>query len=164
MASITWLYSNSIGAYMTLVTLTTSFNKDIGPSNSYSWIAPAWTVAASTGMVVAGALSDMFGRRWFCIGTGLIGMLACLVAGVSPSIPGGLCTSLEILIYYDSILTHSNCRLYSAWIEPSWRCKLLRSSCRTGLPQSPREDYRRHELRRMLLDRGQFVSRSSHDD
>ncbi|KAF9886953.1 hypothetical protein FE257_010694 [Aspergillus nanangensis] len=85
--SCIFLYSISLAAYMCLVSLTSIINADVGPDESYTWIAPAWTVAAGTGMVVAGALSDVLGRRWFCIGTGLTGILAAIIGGVAPNVP-----------------------------------------------------------------------------
>ncbi|KAL4869733.1 hypothetical protein BDV12DRAFT_184888 [Aspergillus spectabilis] len=67
----------SLGSYMSLVSLTAIINQDIGPSPSYTWIAPAWTVASGTGMIMAGAVSNVVGR-W---------MLSRIISRVAQNIP-----------------------------------------------------------------------------
>ncbi|KAL4861912.1 major facilitator superfamily domain-containing protein [Aspergillus spectabilis] len=63
--SIIFLYSMSLGSHMCLAGLTSLINADIGPRS----------------------LSDVVGRRWFCIGTGLLGMLSGIIGGVAQNIP-----------------------------------------------------------------------------
>ncbi|KAL6231983.1 fungal trichothecene efflux pump [Aspergillus navahoensis] len=86
-STIAFLYSFSIGLYMLVVTLTGIINEDIGSHESYLWIAPAWSVSAGAMTAVTGALSDVLGRRWFCIGTGLFGILGCILGAVAQNVP-----------------------------------------------------------------------------
>lgn len=90
-SSLIFLYNISLGGFLCIVPILTYINNDIGPSPSYTWLASSWTVASGVGLIVAGSLSDLLGRRWFCIGTGITGIIAALIGGLAQNIPTGTC-------------------------------------------------------------------------
>ncbi|KAH0841486.1 hypothetical protein AYO21_07079 [Fonsecaea monophora] len=77
--SMGWLYIVSLATFLCLVPVITIINEDVGPSPEYSWMANAWTVAAGTGIILTGALSDLVGRRWFIIGCGIAAIIGCIL-------------------------------------------------------------------------------------
>lgn len=61
-------------------------NEDLGPSNSYTWIANTWPLCAAVMTSVSGRLSDIFGRRYFLLAGSLIGFLGTIVGATGQSI------------------------------------------------------------------------------
>lgn len=86
-ASLIFLYNISLGGFITIVPVISQINADLGPSGSYTWLASAWTVASGVGLLVAGSVSDLLGRRWFCIFTGVLDIVAGLVGALAKNIP-----------------------------------------------------------------------------
>ncbi|KAK4934944.1 hypothetical protein LTR10_023910 [Elasticomyces elasticus] len=86
-ASLIFLYNISLGGFLCIVSILSYINSDIGPSPEYTWLASSWTVASGVGLIVAGSLSDLIGRRWFCIATGVTGIISALIGGLAQNIP-----------------------------------------------------------------------------
>lgn len=72
--------------YVMTFNLLDHINEDIGPSDSYVWIATGYTLAASTGALVWGRLSDVFGRRWFFIGGNGLALLGSILGAAAQNI------------------------------------------------------------------------------
>ncbi|OAL39674.1 hypothetical protein AYO20_01071 [Fonsecaea nubica] len=85
-SSISFIFSTSLGTFLCLVPVLGNINEDLGPDPSFTWIASSWTVATGVGLICAGSLSDIFGRRWFTIGTGVLGVVASILGLTSHSI------------------------------------------------------------------------------
>ncbi|KIX06701.1 uncharacterized protein Z518_04677 [Rhinocladiella mackenziei CBS 650.93] len=85
--SLIFLYNISLGGFLCVVPIIQYMNRDLGPDPSYTWLASSWTVASGVGLIVAGSLSDLIGRRWFCISTGLLGILAALIGALAQDVP-----------------------------------------------------------------------------
>ena len=45
-----------------------------------------WTLATAVGYTLIGRLSDIFGRRWFIIGTSLLGLVGNIIAATAQSV------------------------------------------------------------------------------
>lgn len=73
-----------------------TINQDIGPSNNIAWVATSWALASAVVMIVAGRLSDIFGRRNFFLGGNLLGIVGCAIACRA--------TNVSVLILGSSIL------------------------------------------------------------
>lgn len=54
-------------------------NADLGPSENIIWVAIVYTLSLAAGMLMVGRLTDLFGRRWFFIGGGLLGIVGSIV-------------------------------------------------------------------------------------
>ncbi|KAH8649279.1 trichothecene efflux pump [Xylariales sp. PMI_506] len=61
-------------------------NEDLSPSGNIGWTATTWTLGSSIGFLLVGRLSDIFGRRWMCIGTTVLGLLGCILAGCAQNV------------------------------------------------------------------------------
>ncbi|KAF2668524.1 siderophore iron transporter [Microthyrium microscopicum] len=62
-------------------------NADIGPSASYVWISIIYNVVLAVSLAPIGRLSDIFGRRYFFIGGGVIAVIGCIVCATAKTIP-----------------------------------------------------------------------------
>lgn len=61
-------------------------NRDIGPSDSYAWMAAAQTLGAAVMSPSVGRLSDIFGRRNFLLIGNVIGAVGCAVAATAKNV------------------------------------------------------------------------------
>lgn len=61
-------------------------NQDLGPDPNYVWIATGYTLAGTTGAMLWGRLSDVFGRRWFFIGGNGFALLGSILGAAAPNI------------------------------------------------------------------------------
>lgn len=55
-------------------------NESIGLSPNINWVATAWTLSNSTGYLLFGRLSDIFGRRWLTVAAISLSLVACIIA------------------------------------------------------------------------------------
>ncbi|KIW76454.1 hypothetical protein Z517_11200 [Fonsecaea pedrosoi CBS 271.37] len=94
--SLGFIYNMGISIYLCLSPIIGIINADIGPDPAYSWLPTCWTVATGVGLIVAGTLSDVLGRRWFVIGTGVLGVAGGICGALAQNIPTAL-ASLTIL-------------------------------------------------------------------
>jgi MFS family permease len=62
-------------------------NEDIGPDPAYTWIALVYNVSVAVTIAPLGRLSDIFGRRYFFIGSALLGVLGSIICATAQSIP-----------------------------------------------------------------------------
>jgi len=91
-------------------------NADIGPDANLTWVALAYLLTSSIGFVIVGRLTDIFGRRWFFIGGGILAVLGSIVCATAPNI--------NALIAGETLLG------LAASVQLSYACKLERRSFR----------------------------------
>lgn len=72
-------------------------NQAIGPSPNIIWVAIAWTTGFAVGLALVGRLSDIFGRRWFFIGSSVLAIIGNII--------GASAQSINMLIVCSPILT-----------------------------------------------------------
>ncbi|KAK7897204.1 hypothetical protein LTR67_005093 [Exophiala xenobiotica] len=77
--------SNYAGYIMTF-NLLSIINQDLGPDPNYVWIATGYTLSGTTGAMLWGRLSDVFGRRWFFIGGNGLALLGSILGAAAPNI------------------------------------------------------------------------------
>ena len=77
--------SNYAGYVMTF-NLLGIINEDLGPSDTYVWVATGYTLAAVVGALLWGRLSDVFGRRWFFVGGNACAFLGSILGAVAQNI------------------------------------------------------------------------------
>ncbi|RDW77006.1 hypothetical protein BP6252_05059 [Coleophoma cylindrospora] len=58
---------------------------DLGDASKYVWFISAWIISITIMFVVAGANTDLLGRRWFLVGGNLICFVGHLVVGTAKS-------------------------------------------------------------------------------
>jgi len=83
-------------------------NNDIGPDPNYVWISYIYNAAIAVAFPVVGRLSDIFGRRYFFIGGGVLGLIGAIVAATAKTIPVliggnvllGLSTATQLSYHY----------------------------------------------------------------
>lgn len=61
-------------------------NQDIGPDANIIWVALAYSLVLSVGFTLFGSLSDIFGRRWCCIGGACFGLLGAIIGATAHSV------------------------------------------------------------------------------
>ncbi|KAF2278923.1 fungal trichothecene efflux pump [Westerdykella ornata] len=61
-------------------------NQAIGPSPDIIWVPVSWTAGLAVGFPLVGRLSDIFGRRWFCIWASLLGLVGTIIGACAQSI------------------------------------------------------------------------------
>ena len=61
-------------------------NEAIGPSPNVIWLATSWTVGFAVSLALVGRLSDIFGRRWFFMGSSILSLIGNIVGASAQSI------------------------------------------------------------------------------
>jgi len=56
---------------------------DLGGFELYAWVATAYMVASTVVVPIVGRLSDMYGRKWFCIAGMVVFLIGSALAGLS---------------------------------------------------------------------------------
>ncbi|KAF5556070.1 hypothetical protein FNAPI_5861 [Fusarium napiforme] len=87
--AMAFAYATNLGAFLLIAPIITVINKDLGPVSYYTWLASAWSITGGPGLVVAGTLSDLIGRRWFIIGSGIVSGVSGIVGATAHSVPQG---------------------------------------------------------------------------
>ncbi|KAB5525517.1 fungal trichothecene efflux pump [Coniochaeta sp. 2T2.1] len=62
-------------------------NADIGPDPNLNWVALAYLLTTSIGLIIVGRVTDIFGRRWWFVGGNAVATVGSVVCAVSPNIP-----------------------------------------------------------------------------
>jgi MFS family permease len=57
-----------------------------GPDPNIVWVALVWTLTVSVAFVLTRRFSDLFGRRWFFIGSNFIGLVGAVLGGTAKSV------------------------------------------------------------------------------
>lgn len=105
---------------------------DVGPAENAIWISLAFTLAEAVCLLVAGRLSDIFGRRWFVVGACFfccLGNIICatakdvntIIAGmIFCGIGGGVLVSFPMIISECKGLCHClRCVLMCCLVVPN---------------------------------------------
>jgi MFS family permease len=61
-------------------------NEDIGPDPDLIWVALGYSLTLAVGLTLFGRLSDIFGRRWCCIGGAILVLVGCIIGATAQSI------------------------------------------------------------------------------
>lgn len=71
------------GTYVMPVTSLAILNMILGPSPNHTWVALAWTLLSAVSFTLIGRLSDIFGRRWFFIGSSALALLGSIIGSTA---------------------------------------------------------------------------------
>ncbi|KAL1893280.1 hypothetical protein Sste5346_006456 [Sporothrix stenoceras] len=77
----------AVGGYGLAAPNLTLINNDIGPSASIAWVSLVYTLTGAIGLLLVGRLSDLFGRRYFFIGSAALALIGCIVSAVAQNVP-----------------------------------------------------------------------------
>lgn len=61
-------------------------NADLGNSPDINWVATVWTLGSCIGFLLVGRISDIFGRRDMVLGTGVLGLIGCIIGSCAQSV------------------------------------------------------------------------------
>ncbi|KJR86888.1 siderophore iron transporter [Sporothrix schenckii 1099-18] len=83
-------------------------NDDLGPDPRYIWISLVYNAVLAVGLALVGRLSDIFGRRYWFIGGGAVGVVGAIVCATAKTIPVlvggnvllGLATSTQLSFHF----------------------------------------------------------------
>ncbi|KAG9234533.1 fungal trichothecene efflux pump [Amylocarpus encephaloides] len=64
----------------------TLINEALGGSPNITWVALSWTLGFTIGLALVGRLSDIFGRRWFFIGSSLMALVGNIIGASAQSV------------------------------------------------------------------------------
>jgi EmrB/QacA subfamily drug resistance transporter len=56
---------------------------DLGGFTQYTWVATAYLIASTVTLLIAGKLSDMYGRKWFIVGGIAVFIVGSILCGTS---------------------------------------------------------------------------------
>ncbi|KAH8691503.1 fungal trichothecene efflux pump [Talaromyces proteolyticus] len=86
------------GGFALVAPILSEISRDLGAygSSNVNWVGIVYSLAQAVVLMLAGRLSDIFGRRWFFIIGSSIGLIGSIVAGTS--------TSLEQLIAGETLI------------------------------------------------------------
>jgi MFS family permease len=76
-----------VGGFTFVAPLLGFVNADIGPDANLTWVALAYLLTSSIGLLIVGRVTDIFGRRWWFIGGNAVGTVGSIVCAVAPNIP-----------------------------------------------------------------------------
>ncbi|KAF2502514.1 trichothecene efflux pump [Lophium mytilinum] len=85
--SIGICFFSCIWSIFAISNLITIINEDLGPSESYTWMATAQVLAGGIPTVVLGRLSDIYGRRLFILIGAVLGILGAAICANATSVP-----------------------------------------------------------------------------
>jgi hypothetical protein len=77
----------AVSPFALVAPLLGNINEDLGPDPRYIWIALVYNAVLTVFLAPVGRLSDIFGRRYFFIGGGVIGVVGSVVCATAKSIP-----------------------------------------------------------------------------
>lgn len=94
----------------------TIINADLGPDPNYALIPVVKTLCGGVGLIMVGRLSDIFGRRWFMIGGGVLGIIGSLINATAKDINTilggtvfiGLAGAVQVAFRYMSVNRYSS--------------------------------------------------------
>ncbi|OBT54401.1 hypothetical protein VE04_10332 [Pseudogymnoascus sp. 24MN13] len=75
-----------VGGFALAAPLLGVINADIGPSPNITWVALTYTLTLAVGLLIAGRVPDIFGRRWFFIGGQALALVGCIVSARAQSV------------------------------------------------------------------------------
>ena len=83
-------------------------NADLGPDPRYIWISLVYTAVLAICLAPLGRLTDIFGRRYFFVGGGVIGVVGSIVCATATSIPMliagnvllGICSATQMSFHF----------------------------------------------------------------
>ncbi|KAJ9604531.1 hypothetical protein H2200_010644 [Cladophialophora chaetospira] len=85
-ASLAFSYVCPISCGFVLVTsILVPIGTDLGDTTHISWIVGGWSIASSVSFSLAGAISDVFGRRWTIVAGEVIAIIGSIIACTSQS-------------------------------------------------------------------------------
>lgn len=73
----------SFATYIMPVTALSIIDEIIGPSPNKTWVALAWTLLSAVSFVLIGRLSDIFGRRWFFVGSSACALIGSIIGATA---------------------------------------------------------------------------------
>ncbi|EON67606.1 hypothetical protein W97_06974 [Coniosporium apollinis CBS 100218] len=76
-----------VGAFGYAAAILTQINNDLGPDPRFTWVSLVYNACLAVCLAPVGRLSDIFGRRWFFIGGGVISVAGSIVCATATSIP-----------------------------------------------------------------------------
>ncbi|KAL2423684.1 Trichothecene efflux pump TRI12 [Exophiala dermatitidis] len=85
-ASLSFSYVCPISCGFVLVTgILVPIGTDLGDTQNISWIVGGWSIASSVSFSMAGAISDIFGRRWTIVSGEILAIVGSIVAATADS-------------------------------------------------------------------------------
>lgn len=75
-----------IGGFALAASLLTMIDQDIGPSDSITWVSLVYLVTQAVTQTLVGRLSDLFGRRWFFIGSNIIALVGSIICACAQNV------------------------------------------------------------------------------
>ncbi|EXJ61054.1 hypothetical protein A1O7_05207 [Cladophialophora yegresii CBS 114405] len=85
-ASLSFSYVCPISCGFVLVTsILVPIGTDLGDTQHISWIVGGWSIASSVSFSLAGAISDVFGRRWTIVAGEIIAIVGSIIACTAQS-------------------------------------------------------------------------------
>ncbi len=78
---------SAVGGFGLAAPNLTIINNDIGPDANIVWVSLVYTLVTAVGMLLVGRLSDLFGRRYFFIGSAFLALLGCIISAVAKNVP-----------------------------------------------------------------------------
>ncbi|RFU26299.1 hypothetical protein B7463_g10052, partial [Scytalidium lignicola] len=78
--AIAFAFQGASGGFALIAPLLPDINADIGPSKNITWVSLIWLLTQAVTNLVAGRLSDIFGRRWFFISGSIVALIGSIFA------------------------------------------------------------------------------------
>jgi MFS family permease len=85
-SSVNSVQYSGVGGFALAAAILPVINADIGPSPYVIWVALAYTLTVSIGLLLVGRLSDIFGRRYFFISGSVLGLIGCIVCACAHTV------------------------------------------------------------------------------
>ncbi|KAJ4301116.1 hypothetical protein N0V90_003206 [Kalmusia sp. IMI 367209] len=86
LAAVVFMAQGLYLGYVLPANTITIINADLGPDPNYALIPVVKTLCGGVGLIMVGRLSDIFGRRWFMIGGGVLGIIGSIINATAKDI------------------------------------------------------------------------------
>ena len=87
MIAVSVMFMCGQGGFSFIAPVIGQINADIGPSPSIAWLSLSYLLTTSVGLIIVGRVTDIFGRRWWFIGSCVVGTIGSIVSATAPDVP-----------------------------------------------------------------------------
>lgn len=119
MVAISVMFMCGQGGFSFIAPVIGLINAEIGPDPNISWLSLSYLLTTSVGLIIVGRVTDIFGRRWWFIGSCILGTIGSIVSATAPNVPA-LIAGVTLIGIAASVQLSYACKLFSLLPSSTW--------------------------------------------